>query len=801
MTARRKSRTGKRAARPAPTRGPGRQSKRRPTIQETVLQDSSALLMAISEGTTDAVFVKDRQGRYVMINSRGARLAGRTVQDFIGRDDTQVFPPEDARRIMEHDRQVMDSGQSATFEETVLVHGTPRIFRTMKNVYRDRQGRVIGLIGTAQDLTDHRQAEQTVREGEARYRAILGSALDCIIMMDHEGRILEFNGSAEATFGYARDEVVGKPMAELLVPAAYRERHRQGVARYLQAGVPGIIGRRVELTAMRADGSEFPIELTVIAIGEGPRPLFTAFIRDITERRRSEQAVLESEARLRAFMENSPAVMFLKDGEGRYLQVNSQFEQRFRLGRRDVLGRTDAEIFSAEQAALFRRHDLEVAGSGRPLIFEEAGPGEGGLRTGIAYRFPLRDLHGAIYATGGIIVDITERKQLEEQYRQSQKMEAIGLLAGGIAHDFNNMLTVIRGHTELMLSRLHKDDVMRGELQEIMGASDRAASLTSQLLAFSRRQHLQLQVLELNAVVTALDSMLRRLIAEDIRLVLQLDPKPSMVKADRGQIEQVLMNLVVNARDAMPRGGTLTIATRHLELDAAFIRSRSQLALKAGGYVAVTVRDTGCGMDPATQARIFEPFFTTKEQGVGTGLGLATVYGIVTQSGGLIEAESEVGRGSTFTVYLPHVAERTDAAAAGPATALLPRSAETILVVEDEDMVRRLARRILSEQGYTVLDASQGDRAQEVCAGYHSKIHLLLTDLVMPGINGRELAARLRAERPDLKVLYMSGYQDNVLHPQPGEPQKELPFIHKPFTPTSLMRKVREVLDAPTSDC
>ena len=387
-----------------------------------------------------------------------------------------------------------------------------------------------------------------------------------------------------------------------------------------------------------------------------------------------------------------------------------------------------------------------------------------------------------------------ERKKLEEQLRQAQKMEAIGQLTGGIAHDFNNMLTVIIGYSELMLQRLKADDPLRSEVEQVKEAGVRASLLTRQLLAFSRKQVLQPRVLDLNAVLTNMDRMLQRLIGEDIDLVTVPAPGLGRVLADPGQIEQVIMNLAVNARDAMPQGGKLTIETANVELDEAYARQHGPV--QPGPYVMLAVSDTGCGMDAETQARIFEPFFTTKEVGKGTGLGLSTVYGIVKQSSGDIWVYSEPGRGTTFKIYLPWVEGAVDTVEPGVAPARDVRGSETILLVEDDVGIRRLVRQVLAERGYWVLEAIHGTHAIQISEQNTVPIHLLATDLVMPGMSGRELAEHLKPSRPNMKVLFMSGYTDKAIVHH-GELDPGTAYLQKPFTPDALARKVREVLDSP----
>jgi nitrogen-specific signal transduction histidine kinase/ActR/RegA family two-component response regulator len=387
--------------------------------------------------------------------------------------------------------------------------------------------------------------------------------------------------------------------------------------------------------------------------------------------------------------------------------------------------------------------------------------------------------------------DVTERRVLEEQLRQSQKLEAIGQLAGGIAHDFNNLLTVVTGYSDLTVRQLQAADPVRRNVEEIKKAGERAASLTRQLLAFSRKQVLQPKVLNINAVISDIEKMLRRLIGEDVGLKTIIASELGSIKADPGQIEQVLMNLAINARDAMPQGGKLTIEAENVYLNDEY--ARQHIAVKPGPYVMLAVSDTGTGMDEKTQAHIFEPFFTTKEAGKGTGLGLSTVYGIVKQSGGNIWVYSEVGRGTTFKIYLPRVDEGAQEYKRSAEVEEIFQGTETILLAEDEEMVRKLAREVLETYGYQVLEAANGREALLICERYKEPIHLLITDVVMPEMSGRELSDRLAQLRPEIKVLYMSGYTDNAIVHQ-GVLDEGANFIQKPFSPHTLAQKVRTVL-------
>ena len=533
----------------------------------------------------------------------------------------------------------------------------------------------LGIIGNQLGhFLKRKHAEEAVHASEARKAAILESALDAIITIDHEGRIVEFNPAAEQMFGHRREDVEGREMAGLIIPVGLRERHRD-LADYLATGEGPAVGKRLEMSGMRADGSEFPVELTVTRIRVDGPPMFTGFIRDITERKQAAEALQKS----------------------------------------------------------------------------------------------------------------------EEQFRQAQKMEAIGRLAGGVAHDFNNLLTVITGYSQLLSETLNSDDPTRGLVDEIAKAADRAASLTRQLLAFSRKQMLATRVLDLNGVVTDMQKMLQRLIGEDIKLVTALDTALAPVKVDPGQIEQVIMNLAVNARDAMPDGGTFTIETVNTELDEIYTSAYPEL--RPGPYVLLAVSDTGCGMTDAVKARLFEPFFTTKDVGKGTGLGLATVYGIIKQSGGHIAVYSEVGHGTTFKVYLPLAEGAVAPQAAPPKRDELAPGTETVLLVEDEDRVRVLTRRVLEKNGYRVVEALNGAEALRYFDANPDPVDLIITDVVMPEMSGPQLAQQIRLRQPDLKVLFLSGYTDSALVHN-GVLNMEKNFLQKPFTPDSLARKVREVLAA-----
>jgi len=491
-------------------------------------------------------------------------------------------------------------------------------------------------------------------------------------------------------------------------------------------------------------------------------------------------------ARLAVMIEKMPAIIWATDTKLCFTYHTGAGLQALGLNVSETIGQSLFQFFETEDPDFmpFSAHRRALAGES--VAFEL----EWRNRVFDCYVQPLRGSDGSLLGVIGVALDITERKHLSDQLRQSQKMQAVGELAGGVAHDFNNLLMVVKGHAQLLLDRLPDASPLRQSAQQVEKAADRAASLTRQLLAFSRKQVLQPRVLDMNDVVAGMIKMFSRVIGENIEMAFLPGANLGHTKADPGQIEQVLLNLVVNARDAMPKGGRLTIETSDVQLDRSYAATHANM--EPGPYVMLTVTDTGCGMDAATQSRIFEPFFTTKGPGKGTGLGLATVYGVVKQSGGYIWVYSEVGHGSTFKIYLPRVMAEVDK----PAEKETPRvsvGTETILFVEDEQSVRELVCDYLSSAGYRVLQAGDGVEALEVAAAYTGAIHMLVTDVVMPRMSGRDLANRLTSERPDLKVLFISGYTDDTIV-RHGVLDGGVAFLQKPFNLKSLAEKIREVL-------
>ncbi|MGO9838923.1 MAG: response regulator [Polyangiaceae bacterium] len=568
--------------------------------------------------------------------------------------------------------------------------------------------------------------------------------------------------------------------------------------------VSGTIGEDAAVEAMRAGAHDYVLKDKLGRLA----PAIERELRECEERlarRRAEDALRESEARFRRLSESGIIGIVTADVYGTIHEANDAYLTMVGYSRDELLRGAVrwADLTPEEFRHLGERSVAQLQAAGVAPAWESESFRKDGTRVPVLVGVAMLEYPKCI----AFVADLTERKNAEsgrlkaeqalrnteEQLRHAQKMEAVGRLAGGVAHDFNNVLSVILSYSQMLLGELKPGEPIRDDIEEIRKAGDRAADLTRQLLMFSRQQVLDPKVLDLNEMLAGMDRMLRRLIGEDVDLTSALAKPLGKVRVDPGSIEQVIMNLVVNARDAMPTGGKLTIETANVTLDDAY--ARDHLGVKAGPHVLLAISDTGTGMDRATQARIFEPFFTTKEKGKGTGLGLSTVFGIVRQSGGSVWVYSEPGKGTSFKVYLPLVDGAPDAERPTFAPATL-RGSETILLVEDEEQVRAVARGILKRQGYRILEARNGGEALLLCEKHPGAIDLLLSDVVMPQMSGPELAMRLATSRPTMKILCMSGYTDDTVV-RHGPLEAGIAFIQKPFTPDSLGRKVREVLDAP----
>ncbi len=629
-----------------------------------------------------------------------------------------------------------------------------------------------------------------LRDRELRFRRLFDSGVAGVTISDFDGNFKEANDAFLAMLGYTREDMLGGKLNwEVITPPDRLVPDTEDRAQLRSTGFLPLKEREY----VHKDGRRIAALVGSAAL-EGTTECIS-YVTDISARRRSEDALRASVAQYRALFEQSPFPKFLYDHETLgFLAVNDAAIHHYGYSRDEFLRMTLDEIRPREDVPEFlARIGAMGLGTTSPGLRRHTKKDGSVIDVEVTvHNFVLGERPCGL----AVALDVTERNRMEGQLRQAQKMEAIGNLAGGVAHDFNNLLSIILSYSEMLTEALKAGDPMRDDLEEISRAGQRAADLTRQLLAFSRKQILQPRILDLNAVIAGVAKMLRRLVGEDVELTVVSDPGLGLVKADPGQVEQVLMNLVVNARDAMPKGGKLTIETANVELDSSYARTHTDV--KPGTYVMLAVTDNGSGMDATTRERIFEPFFTTKEKGKGTGLGLSTVFGIVQQSEGNIWVYSEPGEGTTIRVYLPHADTASGTATATDAVAdtRTGRGSETILLVEDEEPVRAVTRTILERYGYLVLEAQSGGDALLICEQHRATIHVLLTDVVMPRMSGRKLAERLGSLRPDMKVLYMSGYTDDsiVRH---GILDSDVAFLQKPITPETLTRKLRELIESP----
>jgi PAS domain S-box-containing protein len=812
---------------------------------------------AITASLGEGVYALDRRGRVTFMNPAAEMALGWTQAELLGQEvheiihfqyaDSAIRPASECPLL-----EVLNSGQTRKVESDAFTRKDGTIFPvsyTSSPIVSG--GQVVGAVLAFHDITERKRVEQELRKSEERYRDLVENARDIIYTTDLEGNYTSVNRAGEQIFGYAREEVLKLSQAQVVAPE-YLEKAQQMLTRKLAGEAVTIY----ELEAITKDGLRITIEInTRLIYRDGVLVGVQGIGRDITERKRAEEMLHAADRRAVEEYErllDRLANLALSFGTARDLLTIYRGLRDFSLS----LTPSFALVICLYDEARAMREGVYFYTNGKELDIPalvsmpvRSGPAGRAIKTGTVvvsndYLKDLRDrdpiLIGfeedntppqsaliapmtimgrtigtievqsyeltaytrehvtAMQMAANLAANAVENVRLlnlerekEEQLRQSQKMEAVGQLAGGIAHDFNNLLTAITGYSELTLRRLQPEDPLYRNIEEVKKAGERAASLTRQLLAFSRKQVLQPKVLGLNSIISEVEKMLCRLIGEDIDLRTVLEPQLGRIKADPGQIEQVLLNLAVNARDAMPHGGKLTIETENVYLDEGY--AGQHIAVNPGHYVMLAVSDNGTGIDERTRARIFEPFFTTKEAGKGTGLGLSTVYGIVKQSGGNIWVYSEVGRGTSFKVYLPRVDEGAQEykRSAEPKDAL--QGTEMILLAEDEDVVRKLTREVLEMCGYKVLEAANGGAALLICERQKEPIHLLITDVIMPEMGGRELSDRLSQLHPEMKVLYMSGYTDNAIVHQ-GVLNEGANFIQKPFSPDALARKVREVL-------
>ena len=752
----------------------------RDVTARTTAEAQQAHLAAIVEASDDAIFSRTLDGTILSWNNGAERLYGYSTQEVLGQHVSMLVLPGGEEALALNTARIR-AGQYVRQFEYVCCRKDGSLVSVLLTIspMRDRDGVVVAASTVAHDITERKRMQAALVESAAEYRSTFDEAAMGIAHTGLDGRWLRMNVSLLALLGYSIEQMQASDFAALTHPDDV-EQNIDARARLLAGDIARYSG---EKRYRRLDGSYVWVNLTVSLHRDtsGAPKYFIAMVEDISDRKQAQQE-------LDHIFNLSPDMICTSNYDGYFTRTNEAWlhalghtaEQLMETPFVDFVHPDDRADTMAQLSQLAEGHTI--------FGFTNRYRTSAGSYRWLEWHAQADSVARVIYA---VARDQTDRRLLEEQFQQAQKMEAVGRLAGGVAHDFNNMLTAILGYCDLLLADVGQEDPRRADIAEIHKAGTSAAALTRQLLAFSRKQIIEPKVLDLNALVTGIQGMLGRLIGEDVTIVLGLGADLGRVKADHGQVEQVIMNLVVNARDAMPKGGRVTIETANVELDEHSTPTRR--AVNPGPYVALTVTDTGTGMTPEVQARLFEPFFTTKEPGKGTGLGMATVYGIVTHSGGSVGIYSELGRGTSFKVYFP----RTDAAestANAPLTVVRPRAGgQTVLVVEDAEGLRHLVQRLLERKGYTVLSAADADEALRLFES-HPSIDLVLTDIVMPGINGPELIQQLVEKRPALKVMFMSGYTEAaIVHDRIVNPG--ISFLHKPFTADTLCRRIQELFD------
>ncbi len=762
---------------------------------EEALQTERRRFEILSEYAPFGMVMIDKDGTFRYINPKFKELFGYDLNDVPnGKTWFRKAFPDPTYRHNVISAWIDDSKIFAPGEKR------PRVFTA---TCKDGTEKIVNLISvqlemgeylmTCEDITEHMHFDEALRESEERYRTLFEGSRDAVYITTWEGRFIDFNQAFLNLFGYSREQLMVLQAQDSYAHPVDRYRFQKEIEKN------GFV-RDYEVKLRKQNGKEMDCLLTAsVRRGNGGTILgYQGIIRDITERRLIEEALRDSETRYRAIFENPGTAMLIIEEDTTVSLANAETEKILGYSVDEIKGKSWTEFIAKEdlERMMEYHHLRRIDPTAVPKSYESRLINSKGEMRDI---FITVSMIPKTNKTVASLLDITDRKRaekemkaLEEQLRQSQKMEAVGRLAGGIAHDFNNILTIIQGYSQLSLYELKGDDPLRENIEGIKKSTERASGLIRKILAFSRRQVMEMRVLDLNTLLMDLDKLLRRIIGEDIELLTVLAEDLGRVKVDPGQIEQVILNLAVNAKDAMPNGGKLTIETANAELDEVY--ARSHVSVAPGHHVMLSVSDTGVGMSPEIKERIFEPFYTTKEKGKGTGLGLSTVYGIVKQSGGNIWVYSELGQGTTFKIYLPREDGSSEEIREKVVKEELPCGSETILVVEDEEELRKLAVQFLQKQGYKVLEATQGDEALFICGQHKEPIHLLVTDVVMPGMSGRELSERLTSLRPEIKILYMSGHTNGAIFHQ-GVLEPGVILLQKPFTLEALARKVREVLD------
>ena len=755
---------------------------------ELLLRESELLNRSLVESIPQRIFLKDRQSVYLSCNAHYAHDLGIEPEQIVGKDDSDFYPPKLAEKYRADDQTVLETKRLKDIEERYLIDGVERWVHTTKVPYCDAEGHVSGVLGIFEDITDRKLAEEALKENEERFEALANASFEGIVFTDG-GVVIDANSQLAQMLRYDLSEIIGKPVADIIAPE-----DRESVRQNMEAGFEGLYESRL----LRKDSSAIVVETQAKHFAYRGRVVRVTAVRDITEKKQAEDALRESEERFSRFFRASPVgTSITRLSDGQFADVNDAFLGLFGFTREEVIGQNplEREMWASPEDRTKMVEILQEQGGIQD--FETRFRRKSGEIMDVLVSAEVIELAGQQYILG-LTHDITERKQgererkkLEEQLFQAQKMESVGRLAGGVAHDFNNMLGVIIGRAEMALEQDVSTDKFQHNLKEILKAALRSADLTRQLLAFARKQTAIPKILDLNDTISGMLKMLRRLIGEDIDLFWIPELDLWNVKIDPSQVDQILANLVVNARDAISGVGAITIRTENFVIDDSYGADSDFIP---GEYILLTMSDTGAGMSKEVCENIFEPFFTTKELGKGTGLGLSTVYGIVKQNDGFIYVASEPGKGTTFKIYLPRFEAETAQDPPEKVAGKPPTGTETILVVEDDEAILKLSKMILEELGYTVLAAHTPVEAIRLVEEHPGNLHLLISDVVMPEMNGRELAEQLGAIRPNLKCLYMSGYTADVIAHR-GILDEGLNFIQKPFRSDDLAARVRQVLD------
>jgi two-component system cell cycle sensor histidine kinase/response regulator CckA len=757
------------------------------------LEEALSELRTLIQASPLAIIAVDRNGRITRWNPAAQRIFGWTEAEVLGRPDP-VIPPENQAEFQQLLGRLLAGESLADLELSRRRQDGSRLdVGLFAAPMYNAKGKIIGAMAVIEDITEAKQVREALRESEEKFRrtfdqAPIGAA---IVSLDH--RFQRVNAELCRLTGYSEDELTALTFLEITHPEDLADS-----LDHIEHLVRGDVDHyQIDKRYVRKDGESVWVRLSVRLMkdAQGRSLYFLPMMEDITAHKQAEEALKKSESQYRLLVNQIPAVVYKGYANWSIDFFDDKIETLTGYSKEEFDSRRLKwrDLVLPEDLGMVQRTFIEAVKGDKSYVREYRIKKKTGEICWIQGRGQIFwDAAGKVDYISGVLFDITERKALEAQLMQAQKLEAVGRLAGGVAHDFNNLLMAIMGYGELMRTSLTEDDPHYHYVEDILKATERAASLTQQLLGFSRRQIMQPQVVNLNPLVADMEKMLRRLIEEHIELKITLGPDLGAVKADTGQIGQIIMNLAINARDAMPRGGRLTLETANIEF-AASHNCRFATA-PPGRYVMLAVSDTGGGMEEATLAHIFEPFFTTKEDGKGTGLGLPMVYGIVKQNHGYIEVKSVSGQGTMFRIYLPRLAAPLETPRPKRTATAKLEGSETILLVEDEEALRTLLGRFFRLFGYNVLEARHGGEAMSICKRHQGLIHLLVTDVVMPRMSGPELADHAARLHPEMKVVYMSGYTDRDLAPYGAlDPSKTI--IPKPFRPMDLVKKVREFLD------